>query len=68
MTKEEISKFIKAMKAIQEDWTPEEVEEEYGDLTLLEAIDKRLNKMQTFWDFVEEEVKPDLERMKSDRD
>ena len=67
MTREEVSHFIEVMKAIQEDWTPEEVEAEYGDLTLREAIDKRLNKMQTFWDFVEEVVKPDLERMKKDR-
>ena len=68
MTREEVSHFIEIMKAIREDWTPEEVEEEYRDLTLREAIDKRLNKMQTFWDFVEEVVKPDLERMKKERD
>lgn len=67
MTREEVSHFIEIMKAIREDWTPEEVEAEYGDLTLREAVDKRLNKMQTFWDFVEEVVKPDLERMKNER-
>jgi hypothetical protein len=68
MTREEVSRFIKAMKAIEEDWTPEEVEAEYGDLTLMEAVRKRLNKMQTFWDFVEEDVIPDLERMKKERE
>ena len=51
------------MKAIEEDWTPEEVEEEYGGLTLRQALDKRLNKIQTFYDFVEEVVVKDWERM-----
>ena len=64
MKKEDIEAFIEIMKEIREDWTPEEVEETYGDLTLREALDKRLSRMQTFWDFVEEVVKPDLERMK----
>lgn len=63
MKKEDIEAFIQIMKEIREDWTPEEVEEAYGDLTLREALDKRLSRMQTFWDFVEEVVKPDLERM-----
>lgn len=61
MTKEEINNFILIMKEICEDWTPERVEEEYGDCaTLREALDKRLSKMNTFWNFVEEVVKPDL--------
>lgn len=63
MKKEDIDAFIRIMKEIQEDWTPEEVEEKYGDLTLREAIDKRLSKMQTFWDYVEEVIKPDAEKM-----
>jgi len=63
MTKEEINDFIRIMKDIREDWTPEEVEEEYGDLTLREALEKRLSKMNTFWNFVEEVVKPDLVQM-----
>lgn len=63
MTKEEINEFIRIMKEIQEDWTPEEVEGEYKDLTLREALEKRLSKMNTFWNFVEEVVKPDLVQM-----
>ena len=64
MTKEEIKDFIHIMKEIREDWTPEEVEEEYGDCaTLREALDKRLSKMDTFWNFVDEVVKPDLVKM-----
>lgn len=63
MTKEEINDFIRIMKEIREDWTPEEVEEEYKDLTLQEALEKRLSKMNTFLNFVEEVVKPDLVQM-----
>ena len=65
MKKEDIEAFIQIMKEIHEDWTPDQVEEAYGDLTLREALDKRMSKMQTFWNFVEEVVKPDLERMNS---
>lgn len=64
MKKEDIDAFIRIMKEVCEDWTPEEVEEEYGDCaTLREALDKRLSKMNTFWNFVEEVVKPDLVQM-----
>ena len=63
MTKEDIDAFIRIMKEIREDWTPEEVEEEYGGLTLREAIDKRLSKINTFYEYVEEVVKPEAERL-----
>lgn len=63
MTKKEVQQFIEIMKEIKEDWTPEEVEEEYGDLTLREALDKRMSKMQTFWNFVEEVVRPEAEQL-----
>lgn len=64
MTKKEINDFILIMKEVCEDWTPEAVEEEYGDCaTLREALDKWLSKMNTFWNFVEEVVKPDLIQM-----
>ena len=63
MTKEEVQHFIEIMKEIREDWTPEEVEEEYGGLTLREALDKRMSKMQTFWNFVEEVVRPEAEQL-----
>lgn len=64
MKKEDIDAFIKIMKEIREDWTPERVEEEYGDCsTLREALDKRMSKIQTFYDYVEEVIKPDIERL-----
>lgn len=64
MTRKEVSQFIEIMKAIREDWTPEKVEEEYGDCaTLREAIDKRLGKINAFYDYVETVVRPDAERL-----
>ena len=64
MTREDIDKFILIMKEIREDWTPEEVQEEYGDCaTLREAIDRRLNKINAFYEYVEEVVKPEAEAL-----
>ena len=64
MTRQEISHFIEIMKAIREDWTPEQVEEQYGDCaTLRDAIDKRLGKINAFYDYVEEVVRPEAEEL-----
>ena len=63
MRKEDIDAFIYIMKEIREDWTPEQVEETYGDVTLREALNMRLSKINTFYEFVEEVVKPDAERL-----
>ena len=64
MTRQEISHFIEIMKAIREDWTPEQVEEQYGDCaTLREALDRRLGKINAFYDYVDQVVKPEAERL-----
>ena len=64
MTRKEISQFIEIMKAIREDWTPEQVEEQYGDCaTLREALDRRLGKINAFYDYVDQVVKPEAERL-----
>ena len=64
MTRQEISQFIEVMKAIREDWTHQRVEEEYGDCaTLREALDKRLGKINTFYEYVDEVVKPEAEAL-----
>jgi len=63
MTKKEIDQFIAIMKEVCEDWTPEEVEETYGGLTLREALDRRLYGPKPFFEFVEEVVVKDLEDM-----
>ena len=64
MTRQEINHFIEIMKAIREDWTPEQVDEQYGNCTTLrEALDKRLGKINAFYDYVEEVVKPEAEEL-----
>lgn len=64
MTRKEISQFIEIMKAIRENWTPEQVEEQYGDCaTLREALDRRLGKINAFYDYVDQVVKPEAERL-----
>lgn len=52
MTKQEIEQFIEIMKEVCEDWTPEEVQEKYGDLTLKEAVYQRLYGPKPFFEFV----------------
>lgn len=62
MKKEDMDAFIQIMKEIHEDWTPEQVQEEFADCsTLKEAIQKRLSKLDAFFQYVEEEVKPSTE-------
>lgn len=65
MTKTDIEHFIEIMREICDySWTPERVEEEYGDCeTLREAIDRRLNKINSFYRYVEEVVKPEAEAL-----
>lgn len=63
MKQEDIDAFIRIMKEIHEDWTPERVEETYGNATLREALDIRLSKINTFYAFVEEKVMPDVKRL-----
>lgn len=69
MTKQEIRMFIEAMKDVGYELTPEEVEEAYGGLTPLEAVDRHLHRgMQTFYTFVEEVVVKDLQAMGREED
>ena len=59
MEKEDIDAFIRIMKEIREDWTPEEVEASYGTCTTLkEALDQRLSKINAFYDYIGDETKP----------
>ena len=65
MTKQDIGLFIEIMKtAVNEDWTPEEVEEKYGGCeTLKEAIDKCLNAGRSAIEALEAMVKEDMKEM-----
>lgn len=41
MNKKEIDFFIEEMEHCGDEWTPEQVEDVYGDKTLQEALDER---------------------------
>ena len=63
MKKEDVAAFIEIMKSVCIDYTPEQVLEEFGDLTLREAVDKRLNKIRSFYDYVEEGIQPEAKAL-----
>lgn len=48
MTKSEINIFIETMKQIGDEWTPDQVQEIYGDKTLDEALSSRKKQVSTF--------------------
>jgi len=64
MNQKDVQNFIEVMKAIGEEWTPEDVQEKYGDLTIEEALAARKNGLNPFYEFVENVVMKDVERMK----
>ena len=52
MKKKDVAVFIEEMEAIGDDWTPEQVEDVYGDSTLEEALADRKSALGTFFDIV----------------
>lgn len=52
MNKNEINTFIEEMEAIGDEWTPEQVEDVYGDSTLDEALADRKSALNTFFDII----------------
>ncbi len=48
MKKEDIAAFIEAMQEIGDEWTPEQVEDVYGNITLEEALADRKASVGTF--------------------
>ena len=65
MTRQEIDAFIEIMKtAVNEEWTPEAVAEKYGDCrTLKEAMEKRMNALQSAIAYLEDMVTNDLKEL-----
>ena len=45
MTKQDIEHFIQIMKTVHEDWTPEQVEKTFGSVSLREALDIHMGKL-----------------------
>ena len=52
MTKAEINTFIEEMEMIGDHWTPEQVEDVYGDSTLEEALADRKSSVNTLFDII----------------
>lgn len=52
MKKNDIDAFIEEMEEIGDVWTPEQVEDVYGDSTLEEALADRKSSMGTFFDII----------------
>lgn len=52
MKKKDITTFIEEMEAIGDEWTPEQVEDVYGDSTLEEALADRRSSLNTFFDIL----------------
>lgn len=52
MKKNDINIFIEEMEAIGDEWTPEQVEDVYGDYSLDEALADRKASVGTFFDII----------------
>lgn len=48
MTRTEINTFIETMSEIGDEWTPDQVEEIYGDMPLDEALSSRQAQVSSF--------------------
>lgn len=59
MKKKEIGKFIEEMESIGDEWTPEQVEDVYGDSTLEEALADRKSSVGTFFDIIRKVINND---------
>ena len=52
MNKREIAEFIEEMETIGDVWTPEQVKDVYGDISLDEALTDRKASIGTFFDIL----------------
>ena len=52
MNKKEIETFIEEMEMIGDEWTPEQVEDVYGNSSLEEALADRKSAVGTFFDIL----------------
>lgn len=59
MEKKDIATFIEEMETIGDEWTPEQVEDIYGDSTLDEALEDRKSSLDTFFDIIGKVVNRD---------
>ena len=56
MKKKDVAVFIEEMELIGDEWTPEQVEDVYGESTLEEALADRKSALGTFFDIIGEVI------------
>ena len=59
MKKKDIATFIEEMESIGDEWTPEQVEDAYGDSSLDEALADRKASVGTFFDIIGKVINKD---------
>ena len=59
MKKKDIAVFIEEMEEIGDVWTPEQVEDVYGDSTLEEALADRKSSIGTLFDIIGQVINKD---------
>lgn len=59
MKKKDIDTFIEEMESIGDEWTPEQVEDIYGDSSLEEALADRKSSVGTFFDIIRKVINKD---------
>lgn len=59
MKNKDIDTFIEEMESIGDEWTPEQVEDVYGDITLEEALTDRKSSVGTFFDIIRKVINND---------
>lgn len=59
MNKREINDFIEEMEAIGDEWTPEQVEDVYGNTSLEDALISRKSDFGAFFDIIDKVINRD---------
>ena len=59
MNKKDIQEFIEEMNSIGDEWTPEQVEDVYGNSTLYEALADRKSIVGAFFDGIRKVINKD---------
>ncbi len=59
MKKKDVAVFIEEMEEIGDVWTPEQVEDVYGDSTLEEALADRKASIGSFFDIIGKVISKD---------
>ena len=59
MKKKDIATFIDEMETIGDEWTPEQVEDVYGNSSLDEALADRKASIGTFFDIISKVINKD---------